>query len=102
MRIAVIILFVLSWALPGFASTPPVKQTADAIQTQISNPIPFNAPSEHPESLASVAKVFFENPSFLIERLLDLPGQEIVNNPAISQNFYQYNVFYVQITAKAP
>ena len=102
MRIAVIILFILSWALPGFAAHPPVKATADALQTQISNPIPFNAPSEHPESLSTIAKVFFVNLSFSIEQLLDLPAQEIVSNPAIIKNSYQHNTFYVILTAKAP
>lgn len=102
MRVAVIILFILSWAMPGFAAHPPVKQAADTLQVQLSDPIPFNAPSEHPGSVVAVAKVFFQNTCFLIEQLLDLPGQETIRNPAIFKNSYQHNVFYVQVTAKAP
>ncbi len=102
MRVAVIILFILSWAIPGFTATPPVKDTADAIQTHIANPIPFNAPTDHPHTFIAIAKIFFVEPSFLIEQLLDLPGQETVKNPAILKNSYQHNVFYVLLTAKAP
>lgn len=102
MRIAVILLFIFSWGLPAFSAVPAQKDSKDAIQTHISNPIPFNAPSEHPHTNFLIAKVFFVVSSFLPEQLLDLPSQEITNSPAIFKNSYQHNVFYVTPTSKAP
>jgi len=102
MRIAVIVILILTWSLPGFGNSYLEEQRADAVQTQIENQIPFNAPSEDPYSVVVFAKVHFIDLSFLPQQILDLPGQETVNNQAILQNSYQYNVFYVQITTKAP
>ncbi|HZY81856.1 MAG TPA: hypothetical protein VFE50_20170 [Cyclobacteriaceae bacterium] len=96
----VILVFIFSSVVPAHSAAPE-SENRDAVQTSIATPIPFNTPSEQPFS-SVVGKVLFVNTTFLVEKLLDLPAQEIDNNPAILKNSYQHNVFYVQVTAKAP
>lgn len=101
MRVVLLLVFVFTLVMPGFSTPASEMQKSDALQTQLASQIPFSVPTEQPYSTV-IAKVQFIVPTFVFEQIVDLPSQEVVNNPAILKNSYQHNVFYVLLTAKAP
>lgn len=97
----IILAFVVTCSLSAVAEIPEKGNAQDTLQTAVTSPIPLNTPSEE-SYLTFVGKLQFVAPSFVAENIADLPGRGINTSAAILSNSFQYNVFYVTLTAKAP